>query len=181
MDNYFNEKEKYYINSQKYSECQLVAAINASIFLNELPVLQNSIEYERLVDLVCARIGAAISIRYAHEYLRIICYELGVITLNLTKKYLDDKKPIEVGVWHERVGFHSVLIIAYKKTENYSVQVLNFKQVTDSEGWIEWKIFKQYIRKVKPAGWAFAMDPWYIRRLQIDNNQRIIKEGDTKK
>jgi len=181
MHNYFNEKEKYYINSQKYSECQLVAAINTAIFLNEIPIIQDSIEYERLVDLVSARTGAAVNIHYAHKYLRLICYELDDINLNVIRKYLDNKNPIEARVFHDRVGFHSALIIDYKKTENYSIRVLNFKQVTDINGWVEWKVFKKCFGKVKPAGWALALDPWYIRGLQIENNLRIIQKGDTQK
>lgn len=62
MFNYFNEKDKYYINSQKYSECQLVTAINATIYLNETSILSHSIEYERLIDLVGARHGSAVNI-----------------------------------------------------------------------------------------------------------------------
>jgi hypothetical protein len=174
MQNYFNEKDKYYINSQKYSECQLISAINAAIFLNELPVLQDSIEYERLVDLVNARHGAAINIKYAHKYLRIICYELETITLNSVKKYLNVKRPIEAGI--HTPSFHSALIIDhYKKDGNY-VRVLNMREMTDSKGWIEWKRFKKHCRKVKPGGWVLTLNPWYLRDLQIKNNQRILGE-----
>lgn len=175
MQNYFNEKDKYYINLQKYSECQLISAINAAIFLNELPVLQDSIEYERLVDLVSARHGASINIKYAHQYLRLICYELETITLNEVKKYLNVNRPIEAGI--HTPSFHSALIIDHCKKDRNYVRVLNMREMTDSEGWIEWKRFKKCCRKVKPGGWVLTLDPWYLRDLQIQNNRRILGEN----
>lgn len=176
MQNYFNEKDKYYINSQKYSECQLVSAINAAIFLNELPVLQDSIEYERLVDLVHARNGGAVSIKYAHQYLRLISYDLETITFKLVKKYLLDKKPIEVKI--HMPSYHSVLIIDHCKKDGNYVRVLNFSKKTENEWWIKWSIFKKYLSKEKIGGRVLALDSWYIRDLQIKNNQRILGEKD---
>jgi hypothetical protein len=174
MQNYFNEKEKYYINSQKYSECQLVSAINAAIYLNEIPVIQNSIEYERLVDLICARIGAAISIELAHQYLRIKSTDLDTIDLNILRNFLDNKNPIEVKI--AKPFYHSALIIDYKKEGNYLIQVLNYTQ-TDSEGWIEWKLFNKFLPKETLfIARAFELDPWYLRDLQIKNNQRILSK-----
>ena len=172
MQNYFNEKDKYYINSQKYSECQLISAINAAIYLNEIPILQNSIEYERLIDLVHARNGAAISIEYAHQYLRIKSTDIGTIDLNTLRNFLDNKNPVEVKVI--KPFYHSVLIIDYKKEGNYLVQVLNYKQ-TDNEGWIEWKIFKKFLPKgILFGARGFELDPYYTQDLQIKNNQNIL-------
>lgn len=179
MQKYFMEKEKYYLNSQKYQECRLVAAINAAIFLNELPISQESIEYERLVDLVQARHGAAISISKAHEYLRIIPHELNFIDLKTIKKYLDIDSPIEVVVWHKEPGLHSVLIVDYKK-ENNKIRVLNFEEITDDQWWANWTTLKKYLfhKSNLPVGWVYVINPWYIQNLQIKNNQRILGENN---
>ena len=179
MQNYFNEKAKYYLNSQKYQECRLVAAINAAIFLNELPISQESIEYERLVDLVKARHGAAISISKAHEYLRIIPHELNFLDLKTIKKYLDIDNPIEAVVWHKEPGLHSVLIVDYKK-ENNKIRVLNFEEITNNQWWVNWKTLKKYLylQSNSPLGWVYIINPWYLRDLQIKNNQRILGESN---
>lgn len=175
MQNYFNEKDKYYINSQKYSECQLVSAINAAIFLNEIPVIKDSIEYERLVDLVHARNGSAISIKYAHQYLRLVATKLDFIDFSILKNFLDNKNPIEAKIYHKKTGLHSVLIIDHYRKEGNHLRVLNCKQITDNKGWVEWKILKKYFWKTLPSGWAFELNPWYLRDLQIKNNQKIIR------
>ena len=140
------EKTKYFLNSQKYQECRLVAAINAAIFLNELPILQESIEYERLVDLVKARHGAAIGISKAHKYLRIIPHELNFIDLKTTKKYIDIESPIEIVVWHKEPGLHSALITGYNKEDN-KIRVLNFEEITDDQWWTNWRTLKKYLFK----------------------------------
>lgn len=182
MLNYFNEKDKYYINSQKYSECQLVAAINAAIYLSELPVLSHSVEYERLVDLVSARHGGAINIELAHKYLRIIPEEID-ITLENVKKYLNTSitnigNPIEVGLQHKNIGLHSVLIIDYRRDPGSKVRILNLVEYTDSDWWITWRKFKTYLPKsnikLDPKCRVFKLDPWYLRNLQICNNQSLL-------
>jgi len=178
--NYFNEPEKYYLNSQKYSECQLVTAINAAIYLCELPITQNSIEYERLVDLVCARNGSAISIELAYSYLRIIPTEI-IFEWNNMTKYLDKKYPIEVSLWHKKFGLHSSLIIDYKiKPRN--VRILNFTYETDKNCWMEWSCLRQYVVKTKIKMSRkcayYNLNPWYIRDLQIKNNIEILNSSN---
>lgn len=192
MFNYFNEKDKYYINSQRYSECQLVSAINAAIYLNEVPVLQHSIEYERLVDLASTRHGGAIHIDLAHKYLRIIPKEIDV-TLENIKKYLNTSitnsgNPIEIGIYHKKYGTHSVLIIDYSDSYVHKqskstkmVRVLNL-EFTNNRWWIPWRKFRTYLPdkslNIIPKCQVFKLDPWYLRDLQICNNQRLLSGGN---
>ena len=60
---------RQYHNSQKYSDCQLISAINAHYYWYGKRIDQDSEEYESLVDLVSARHGGAISIEKAHKKL----------------------------------------------------------------------------------------------------------------
>lgn len=177
--NYFNESEKYYLNSQKYSECQLVTAINAAIYLCELPVAQDSIEYERLVDLVRARNGSAINIELAHNYLRIISTEI-TFTWNNIVKYLDKKYPVEISIWHRKIGFHSSLIIDYK-AKSRNVRMLNFKYETDKKCWMKWSSLRQYVvkPKIKMSRKCayYTLNPWYVRDLQIKNNNETLSSS----
>ncbi len=98
------------LDSQKYSECQLVSAINAAVHLGEPPVDPSSEEYERLVDLVGARHGSAIHIRDAVRYLRLVRYEIKPITVNNIRAKTLSGHPVSVNIWHREVGFHSVLL-----------------------------------------------------------------------
>lgn len=130
-----------YLNSQKYSECQLVTIINAAIFLGESPIDPDSEEYERLVDVVKARIGAAITIDKAIEYLR-LNYDYIPKNLRYLKKYLRNGYPVEIGVQHHKTGFHSCLVV--DERNNY-LKVANFRHVTSKHGWIHWNTLKKYV------------------------------------
>lgn len=129
-----------FINHQKCSECQLVTVINAAIHLGEPSVDPESDEYDRLIDLVGARYGSAIRIEKAIEYLRldytVIPKHLGSIKSELRKGH-----PVEVVVWHPRIGLHSCLIVGYK---NGKAKVTNFK-AANKNGWIRWKDMKWYV------------------------------------
>ena len=179
--NYYNEKEKYYIDSQKYSECQLITAINATIYLNELPIIQGSIEYERLVDLVCAKSGPAINIDLAHKYLRIVPTEMVFSWINITH-HLDKYQPVEITVYHKKFGLHSMLIIDYK-TKPRRIKALNFGRETDRKCYLKWSrlrqlIVKPTIRTTRKCAY-YSLNSWYVRKLQIENNTKILNSSIT--
>lgn len=134
-----------YLNKQKYSECQLVTAINAAICLGEPPVKQDSLEYERLVDFVAARHGSAIDIEKAYEYLKITS-EMVPSTLEEIKKSIDEGRPIEITIFHDKTGAHSVLVVDYRKDR---LKVLNFHYVTTRHMWVDWEILDQYICRLE--------------------------------
>ena len=128
-----------YINSQKYSECQLVTVINAAIHLGEEPVSPESEEYERLVDIGGARYGCAIRAEYVMDYLRVEAINTDPCWENL-KRLLKKGYPVEYGISHPGVGFHSVLVIACVDTDKRpkrQVRVANLPQGTDRHMWID--------------------------------------------
>lgn len=130
-----------YQNKQLYSECQLVAVINAAIKLGQPSVKIGSNEYERLVDLVGARYGSAISVELAYTYLRL--------------KFVDTKPewssvemavckglPLSLAIWSKHYGYHEISIVD-KKHDNirggYLLKVPNLKRHTDTRMWIHWE------------------------------------------
>jgi len=131
---------KKYINEQKYSECQVITAINAYYYLTGKTISQDSEEYEKLVDLVSARNGSAIGIEKVHK-------KLGLVTLKRVK-WLHEfgpklPLPIEASVWHKKTGFHSVLMVDYcKKTD--CIRIANFSQATNMRGWMFGEDFYQF-------------------------------------
>ena len=188
FDNYFNEPEKYYLNDQNYTECQLITAINAAICLCELPVLQGSIEYERLVDMICARCGGAISIEKAWEYLRLKPFNDTFSWKNLNSylhgQRINTKNPVEFSLLKK--FRHSVLAIDCEKRKGQKyVRVLNpgfhtVGELPTKDGWLKWEPLVRYAKKWNNGKMpkyfrVFKLDPWYIRQLQIEKNQKIIK------
>lgn len=122
-----------YLNCQKYSECQLVTALNAYYYLTgKVYCFQDSEKYEELVDLCGARYGAATSIEKVHRKLGL------VIKKEFQHKFLFCKNktlPLEMSVWHKRTGYHSVCIVDYEpKTECFRIP--NFKYATSIKGWM---------------------------------------------
>jgi len=141
MAKYITRRWENYINHQKYSECQLVTALNAYYYLTGKQYCKPfSDEYEELVDLCAARHGSAIFINKIHKKLN----------LEITEKhkfiegffYDDDMNrkntklplPINAVIHHRLTGFHSVLIVDHiVKCE--AVRVANFRYETRN-GWI---------------------------------------------
>jgi len=197
--NYFNETHKYYLTKQRYMECQLITAINAAICLKELPIDSKSIEYERLVDLVCARHGSAINVELAYRYLRLKTFMVDFTWENvvkyLKKETINIRNPIEFGV-REKFG-HSILAIdcedennkrnyihigsgksepspSIKEQKIRKVRVLNFNAAPNQ--WITWKNLLRYVRNFEynrqlPKEFkVFMLDPWYIDRLLCNEN-----------
>lgn len=123
-----------YIQKNKYSECQLITALNAYYYLTGKYIKQDSKRYETLVDLAGARHGSAICIEKVWD-------KLGVKVIKESNSILDficDKKalfPIEYSIWHKRYGFHSTLIVDYEPKSD-AVRITNFDKVTTFDGWI---------------------------------------------
>lgn len=171
-----------YLNSQKYSECQLVTALNAYYHLTgKVYCKQDSQEYEDLVDGCCARNGAAIGIEKTHKQLglRTVGYSpflfpsfktqwLRKDALARRKKGIFPKKhyytetnrgkielPIEITVWHKMTGFHSALIVDHcLKTEAY--RIANFRHATSTGGWMFTEDLRLYLDDMN-KGWCFRL------------------------
>jgi len=151
-----------YLNSQRYVECQLVTIINAAIHLGEDPVLPGSEEYERLVDLVMARDGGAIRPEYALDYLRLDVSSTDPRWASL-KRNLREGTPVEYGLHHPRVGFHSVLVIDWLDNDSeLRVRVANLPQSTDENMWMDWGEFKSY--------W-YCLSNWEARRFRLKKSR----------
>jgi len=150
-----------YITTQKYSECQLVAAINAFYFHGGREVTEE--EYESLVDIVGARHGSAIDIGRAYRILGLkpFCIPPFYWILRL---FLWLRFPVEVGMYHKRLGLHTILIAGGKGRK---VLALNARLSPDE--WVKWRDLKGAIRKgnkrnIGPSHGWFRV----IRRIGVD-------------
>jgi len=135
-----------YINNNKYSECQLITALNAYYCLTgKVYCKQDSQEYEDLVDLVGARHGAAIDIEKAWKKLGIEIVWEGFSLLDL-KMYAHRQAtktggksflylPIDFNNMSSRYRCHSTLIVDYEpRCDAY--RITNFLKHTSPDGWI---------------------------------------------
>jgi len=147
-----------YLNSQKYSECQLVTALNAAVFMGLEGVEPDTTEYERLVDLIYARCGSAIMIEKAHDYLGIKRRHIKKENYNYEniKGLLEDGHPVEAHINHPKVGNHSCLIIDVCEVGRKvgrgvgsvrCVRVLNSK--TTNNTWMLWSDLKKILMPVR--------------------------------
>lgn len=122
-----------YHNKNKYSECQLITALNAKYYLTGEYIDQNSNEYEELVDACGARYGGAICIEKVWEKLNIEVKDTYLYSLDWEKS--SRPLPVEISVWHKAYGFHSVLAVDYEPKTN-ALRITNFKWATSLQGWI---------------------------------------------
>jgi len=170
-DNWWDDVEQKVSlqNSQKYSECQLVTALNATYCLGEQPIKPDSSEYERLVDFVSARDGSAIRIEKSYSYLKLRFLDIKPDFEHI-QGALSQGMPVSFGVWTEKHGFHSVLITEIQhdnKKGGYQLRVPNLQPYTDKEMWIHWKDLKKLQRVDKNIGpengylRAFFRDPLF--------------------
>ena len=144
------------LDTQKYSECQLVALINAAAFLGEPPVVQDSEEYERLVDFVGARHGAAISAYKAVEYLRLQAHAIEPVTLQAVRTNVMAGHPVAVSVWHVDTGFHRILLT---HGDQKGTKCWNFRIKQNSKGRVTWGRLREFMAEVGPAKTRKA--EWY--------------------
>lgn len=106
-----------YRKQKKYPSCQLIAAINARIFLGMGDISDDL--YETLVDLAKCRSGAAITVDKTYSILGLE-HEDGEITLDWVKSHL----PVQISLFTKHQGFHAILIVDVKKDV---LQVVNLK------------------------------------------------------
>lgn len=128
-----------FLHSQIYSECALVAAINAAIFLGRTSISQGSSEYERLVDLVGARDGSAIRIEKAWEYLQIQEFAMENSVDRIRQESISS--PVEIVISHpETYGIHCALIIGSATVSHAGacVHVLNMRKIAPQD-FITWR------------------------------------------
>lgn len=166
-------KWEKYLNRQRYMECQLVTALNAYYCLTgKVYCKQDSQEYEDLVDLCCARIGAAISIEKIHKKLGLKIAEKHRFLWGFRDKKLP--LPIEVSIWHRITGNHSVLIVDHSIKCN-AVRIANFRYETRS-GWIFIDDLKLYENRCFSGddGINSKGKPWNYRLFVLkDKNESL--------
>lgn len=125
------------INKQKYSECQLISAFNAAIYLGTRKYIKNK-EYEELVDLTMGRYGSCISVSKSYPILG-IDYKDVTPTKKTFIKWTSNGFPVQVNVWHEKTGFHTVLMVDYNENKD-RVKVINFRHITNRRMWVSWDV-----------------------------------------
>lgn len=134
---------KNYRHTQLYSECQLISALNALYYLKGLAgPSMGSNEYEALVDLIKARSGASLCVNLAHEK-----FGLSIISKfdreGLLEIIHDPPLPLEVSIWTQQYGHHSILIVD-KNPGCLRVTNLN-KILKENMGWINIATFIKFI------------------------------------
>jgi hypothetical protein len=147
-------------NYQKYSECQLVATLNASYMLGRPFIDPDSNEYEMLVDLTCARYGSCVCIEKVYEYLSLkyidVKQELNSITTSVNMNL-----PISVNVYQYKklYGLHNVIIVEMKynaEKENYDLKIPNYRKFTDKNMWINWNDLKKLLCTLDNIGPSYG-------------------------
>lgn len=118
--------------SQRYCACELIAAINARIFLGGRDIAEEY--FERLVDETCGRVGACIGVEKAYPELG-LSFKCGPTSLRWIKRNL----PVEIGIFDPKYGFHAVLIVAVRGRQ--------VKLVNGWQGWVSWKIIRRLLPK----------------------------------
>jgi len=168
-----------------------VTAINAAIYLGELnPPVVDSPEYERLVDLVGARHGGAGGIDRAYKYLKIKKSILDFpkkkkLTWDALKVFIDEGRPIDISVWHNKTGYHSCLVIDYRTVRTSLltkkvVTVLNFPSAT-KQAQILWKTLWGLMRDTRPPSIGyFYKDPLHHKPsyYKIENAESFSSDQD---
>ncbi len=147
------------LETQKYAECQLVAVINAAAFLGEPLVDPDSDEYERLVDLVGARHGSAISIRWAVQHLRLIRHDIEPLNASSLRCQVASGHPVQVNLQHPTLGNHAVLLT---DDNGRSVRVWNLRRKGFAKDRLSWERLVEMIAAQsshnRHAYW-FELDP----------------------
>lgn len=169
----YQGKGTIYQNEQRYSECQLVSALNAAYCLGEKLIHPDSEEYERLVDLTGARHGNCINVYKAYEYLRLnyidVKPEWGSIWFAMEMNL-----PISVGVISAVNNFHSTVIIEMKhnnKTGDYELRVPNLKRHTDKQMWVNWPKYKKIIHVIENIGPEYG----FFRIFYKGSDEALLK------
>jgi hypothetical protein len=93
-----------YRKQSKYPSCQLIAAINARIFLGKNDISDEL--FEELVDLVKCRHGGAICIKEAYPILG-LTYEDNP---KFDPLWIMENLPVNLTIHDPEMGFHSILV-----------------------------------------------------------------------
>jgi hypothetical protein len=154
------------LDNQKYAECQLVAVINAAAFLGEPPVDPASEEYERLVDYVGARHGAAVSPRPAASYLRLILHDIDPLTIDNVRCQVMSGRPVHVGIRHPILGHHAVLLT---DGDGRGMRVWNMRRKGFPKNRLSWERLREMMAAVAPqcrAAFWYELDPLRVRQKE---------------
>jgi len=134
-----------YHNKNKYSECQLITALNAKYYLTGEYISQDSEKYEELVDLCGSRHGSAVCIEKVWDKINIKIRDTYISRLEWEEyDNISPQLPLEISVWHKAYGFHSVLAVDYEpKTDAF--RITNFRWATNLQGWIFYEDLNHYL------------------------------------
>ncbi len=158
-----------YINKNKYSECQLITSLNAYYYLTGKQYCKpDSQKYEDLVDLVCARVGAAIDIEKVNKILGIEIIWEGINLLHFGDNI---PLPMEFSAWAKGYGFHSTLIVDYNKKCN-AFRITNFGKKTSEDGWI----FAEDLYKYEHFCFERDYETYQLYGLKGDKKNDAIKK-----
>ena len=113
--------------TQKYPSCQLIAAINARIFLGKEDIDDDL--FELLVDYTKCRNGSAICVKKAYPILELF-YEDGP----LNPDWIKDNLPVVLAIRDPKLGGHAVLVVEASDDE---LRLVNFSEPEDVIGWIQ--------------------------------------------
>ncbi len=130
-------------NAKDCSDCQLVTVVNAHTYFTGNRIEQEDEFYQEMVDLVCARNGAAISIEKAHEALGI----------KIKKEYrwfhqweeAGRLMPAELKIWHKKTGFHSTCLVDYE-SKSGAYRLMGFRHETTHDCWVFGENLYQWIK-----------------------------------
>lgn len=110
---------------QKYFSCQLIAAINARIFLGKEDIDDDL--FEILVDYTKCRNGGALHVKKAYPILELY-YKDGPLNPSWIKKNL----PIQLAIRDPKLGCHDVLV---DKASDDELRLVNFSGPNDVITW----------------------------------------------
>ena len=149
------EYYKFIRKNQEGADCQLVTALNASIYVHKKRIVApKSKKYKELIKLTGCIAGPCISIEKSWEVLK--------IKVNKEYKYFSDINfddlPLEMKTWDSHYGSHSVLIIDYVHWCD-AMHILNFDVHTTRIGWI----FEENLELYVPRDYHRSDDTWLAR------------------
>jgi len=172
-------------------ECQLVSALNASYRLGEPNIRMGSGEYERLVDWTAGRCGACIGIEKVYEYLKIKHYDMKPDwDRHLLEDMLDLGFPVQISVWTQKTGGHSVCVVDYSRNVCSDgityFKVPNLHRETDKQMYIPKEQLMEIWCDKENLGpnhgmWrVFMTDPMWVkvRKIKAERKEKGEEKGE---
>jgi hypothetical protein len=133
---------------QKYSSCQLIAAINARIHLGGGDI--SDAEFERLVDVVKCRHGGAICIEEAYRPLGLEVIDgplphYGYPWLKADECYdwIKENLPVELSVHSPKFGYHAILVVDTFVKHDFVFRYPSVRTINSDEGEITWSSLRK--------------------------------------